>query len=376
MPSEGQVAAVLESIAASALAIPFKGAFRHASATRAVTQTIWVRARGSNGSVGFGEGCPREYVTGESLESARAFIMAHTPNWLREIGHVASLATWVRGHAREIDANPAAWSAVELALLDLFGKAAQVPVESLLGLPALCGRFRYTAVIGDAAPGDFERQLDRYRQAGFRDFKIKLSGEHDHDAAKVRSLLARRIAADTVRADANNLWRDADTAIDELAALEYAFGAIEEPLHAGDYDGMARIRRARGCRIVLDESVARKEDLANVSAASEHWLVNLRVSKMGGLLRALDFLEEARRMGVRIIVGAHVGETSILTRAALTVAQAAGSALVAQEGAFGTHLLAHDVVADPLMFGAGGILDVDASAIGAAPGWGLSVAIA
>jgi len=364
---------VLESIEASVLAIPFKSAFKHASATRSVTQTIWVRARASDGSVGFGEGCPREYVTGESLNSARAFIAARTSHWLHEIRDAATLGVWVRGHAHEIDASPAAWAAVELALLDLLGKAAKVPVESLLGLPALCGRFRYTAVIGDAAPGDFERQLDHYRQAGFRDFKIKLAGEHDRDAAKVRSLRVSGIAPDGVRADANNLWSDADTAIEDLTSLGYAFGAIEEPLRAGDIDGMARIRRARACRIVLDESVTKKEDVAKVSAESEHWLVNLRVSKMGGLLRALDFLEQARRTGIRIIVGAHVGETSLLTRAALTVAHAAGTALVAQEGAFGTHLLMHDVIDVPLMFGAGGILDVDASAIGAAPGWGLPI---
>jgi hypothetical protein len=94
---------------------------------------------------------------------------------------------------------------------------------------------------------------------------------------------------------------------------------------------------------------------------------------MGGLLRSLDFLREARRQGLRVIVGAHVGETSLLTRAALTVASAAGEALVAQEGAFGTHLLEHDVVERPLMFGAGGILDASAAAIGAAPGWGLAI---
>ena len=94
---------------------------------------------------------------------------------------------------------------------------------------------------------------------------------------------------------------------------------------------------------------------------------------MGGLLRSLDFLGQARRQGVRVIVGAHVGETSLLTRAALTVASAAGKALVAQEGAFGTHLLEHDVVEPPLMFGAGGILDAGAAAIGTAPGWGLAI---
>jgi hypothetical protein len=56
--------------------------------------------------------------------------------------------------------------------------------------------------------------------------------------------------------------------------------------------------------------------------------------------------------------------------------RAAGDTLIGQEGAFGTQLLAHDVPADPPMFGADGILDVDASAMRAAPGWGLSVAIA
>ena len=54
----------------------------------------------------------------------------------------------------------------------------------------------------------------------------------------------------------------------------------------------------------------------------------------------------------------HVSETSLLTRAALTVAQAAGPALVAQEGAFGTRLLERDLCDPPLMFGTGGVLDV------------------
>jgi hypothetical protein len=61
----------------------------------------------------------------------------------------------------------------------------------------------------------------------------------------------------------------------------------------------------------------------------------------------------------------------MLTRAALTIANSARDILVAQEGAFGTHLLAHDVIDPPLMFGAGGILDVGTLALGVAPGFGL-----
>jgi len=366
-------AAVIESIRASSLAIPFKLSFKHASAARDSTQTIWVRAKGRDGRIGFGEGCPREYVTGESLQSAQAFVAAHSAAWLDGIRDVESLGAWIRGHERKIDANPAAWAAVELALLDLFGRSAGRPVEALLGLPPLGGRFRYTAVLGDASPKEFDGHLARYREAGFRDFKIKLAGERTRDLAKARALQAAGIDPRSVRADANNLWSDAGAAIGDLEAVGFAFLALEEPLRAGDYAGMARIALALDSRIVLDESMARAGQLADLPGPAERWLVNLRVSKMGGLLRSLDFLGQARRQGVRVIVGAHVGETSLLTRAALTVASAAGKALVAQEGAFGTHLLEHDVVEPPLMFGAGGILDAGAAAIGTAPGWGLAI---
>jgi L-alanine-DL-glutamate epimerase-like enolase superfamily enzyme len=363
---------MIESIRASALTIPFKLSFKHAAAARASTQTIWVSVKGPDGSMGYGEGCPREYVTGESLPSAEAFVTAHTAEWLDGVRDVESLSAWILAHEREIDANPAAWTAVELALLDLFGKAAGRPVEALLGLPPLGGRFRYTAVLGDASPEAFDRYLAGYRQAGFRDFKIKLAGDRARDLAKVRSLQAAGIEPASVRADANNLWSDAGAAIEDLRALEFSFLALEEPLRAGDYAGMARIALSLDSRIVLDESMTRSGQLAGLPAPVERWLINVRVSKMGGLLRSLDVVRRARGRGLRVIVGAHVGETSLLTRAALTVASAAGDALVAQEGAFGTHLLERDVVEPPLMFGPGGMLEAG-GAFGTAPGWGLAI---
>jgi L-alanine-DL-glutamate epimerase-like enolase superfamily enzyme len=93
-----------------------------------------------------------------------------------------------------------------------------------------------------------------------------------------------------------------------------------------------------------------------VERTPERWAINVRVSKMGGLIRSLAIVEGARARGVPVVIGAQVGETSVLTRAALTVAQAAGEALMAQEGAFGTRLLERDAVEPCLMFGAGGVL--------------------
>jgi L-alanine-DL-glutamate epimerase-like enolase superfamily enzyme len=174
-----------------------------------------------------------------------------------------------------------------------------------------------------------------------------------------------------VRADANNLFTDAAHAIAHLSALRYPFFALEEPLRSGDYAGMREVASALEARIILDESALRREQLAGLADDAQGWIVNLRVSKMGGVIRSLEFAREARRLGIALIVGAHVGETSVLTRAALTVANAARGILVAQEGAFGTFLLERDVVDPPLMFGPGGMMPI----AGRFPGAGLGLVV-
>ena len=173
-----------------------------------------------------------------------------------------------------------------------------------------------------------------------------------------------------VRADANNLWESADAAIAFLRDLAFPFFAIEEPIRSRQYGDLARVGEALECPIILDESLLRADQIGRLGGSPSSWLINVRVSKMGGLLRSLDVVGEAARAGIGVIVGAQVGETSLLTRVALTVAQAAGPNLVAQEGAFGTFLLERDICDPPLMFGPAGILD--ASTVGTDVGIGLS----
>jgi len=363
---------VIRKIVARALHIPFKVAFVHASASRTTTQSIWVTASAQDGAVGIGEGCPREYVTSESVVTAHAFVASHRHDWQTSISDVATLAFWVERHRADIDANPSAWAAVELALLDLIGQEQGRAIESLLGLPRLASSFRYTAVLGDATPAAFEAQLGAYLGASFRDFKVKLCGNFDRDRSKVRTLLSAGLFETAVRADANNLWADADQAISYLNRLGFRFSALEEPLRAGDFAGMRRVSQALDTRIILDESILRTDHLDEIRSDAYRWIANVRVSKMGGLLRSLQFGIAALRSGVPIIVGAHVGETSVLTRAALTLAHGMGDRVIACEGAFGTHLLEYDVVEPSIMFGRGGVLDIAALQIGTAPGLGLT----
>jgi L-alanine-DL-glutamate epimerase-like enolase superfamily enzyme len=355
------------------LRIPFKVAFRHAAAERTESESVWVDAVGIDGTIGHGESCPRPYVTGETVATARAFTNLHQADVRSHVTTIESLDVWIAAHQPEIDANPAAWCAMELAVLDLLGQRHGTPVETLLSVPSLSGHaFQYTAILGDAPASTFHAMAEQYWKMGFRDFKVKLSRSPERDREKMA--IFRQWPEETirVRADANNLWNSSEEAVAGLCRLDCRFFAVEEPIGKDRHAELPRIASALGCPIVLDESFARRGQLSLLAEPHSQWLINLRVSKMGGLIRSVQVIEAARACQVGVIVGAQVGETSLLTRAALTVARAAGDLLVAHEGAFGTFLLERDVCDPPLMFGAGGILDGSRHPMLTAPGLGLS----
>ena len=352
---------------------PFKVVFRHASASRSEASNIIVAARGPDGVTGYGEGCPREYVTGETTASAAAFVHKHRASIAAAVSEIAELREWTRAHRAEIDANPAAFCAVEIAVLDLLGKVQGCPVEDILGVPRLAGAFRYTAVLGDSEPPVFGRQAAQYREMGVRDFKVKVSGDADRDRRKLALLAATgRGPPPRIRLDANNLWAAAPEAIRYLKALDANVFAIEEPLTPGYFAGCATISAECGASIVLDESLTRIGQLRALDAPTP-WIVNLRVSKMGGLLRSLALAQEASGRGIGLIVGAQVGETSILTRAALTVMNTHRESLLASEGAFGTLLLKRDLTHPSLRFSHAGELHAESDLDSARPGLGLRI---
>lgn len=354
---------------------PFRFVFKHTSAARAATANVVVRVTGADGTVGYGEGCPREYVTGETVESATRFLRAIAPELAVDVTTVDELRHWVDENRAEIDRHPAAFCAIELALLDFLARRANRSVEALLGLPELTGGFRYSAVLGDSHPVTFAAQLIRYRVGGVRDYKLKLSGDLTRDRGRARWFRGPigRFVARTVRVDANNLWDDPANSSAHLQATGMTLLGVEEPLRAGDLSGFATIADHVDTRIILDESLLRPGQIGDLPGDPDRWILNCRISKSGGLIRSLELVQAARAAGLGVIVGAHVGETSLLTRAALTAATAAGSSLLAQEGAFGTNLLTTDVCDHPIMFGRGGMLSAERVAAIGRDGLGVQV---
>jgi L-Ala-D/L-Glu epimerase len=337
------------------LEIAFKVAFKHTSADRKHTQSILVQAVTTDGDVGYGEGCPRGYVTGEDIDSCIQFFELHREEWLASIHSLAELEGWILEHALEIDLHPAAWCAVELSLIEIISKDLEQSVEKTLGFPELTGSFAYTAVLGDAEKSSFEAQVLRFAQVGFTDFKLKISGDVQVDSEKM-NFVAKTIPGARMRIDANNIWNSFLDFNVYLNSIPISPFAIEEPLQAMDYAGMKTLVHESAIRIILDESFLNSKQFEYALQLNGQAIVNLRVSKMGGLMRSMAIAKRAQAEGMPLILGAHVGESTILTRAALVLAGAFRPNILAQEGAYGTHLLESDVVVNPIMFGKKGVL--------------------
>jgi len=360
---------LISSCIFNSIKIPFRESFKHSSYKRSETETILTVVK-SKDIAGHGEGCPRKYVTNETIKSSLLFLNENKTNWLK-LNNLEDLANWVALNRTLVDKNPAAFCSFELALLDLIGRTSKKSAESVVGLKELDGNYGYTAVLGILNQEQFSSQVQRYSKIGFTDFKIKLSGEFQLDKDNI-SQLNTTITNSRIRLDANNLWMDWSSAADYIKRLKFDFLGVEEPLAHGDFKGMKKFSGSTNIPIILDESFLRYEHFSQIESSPKNWLINLRISKMGGILRSIEIANQAENLGLPLIIGAQVGETSILSRAALSIANHYRDLVAGQEGAFGTYLLEKDITEDPIMFGKGGVLE-SSSITTNSYGWGINV---
>jgi len=330
--------------------------FRHALCSRTETENVIVRVELAEGTVGWGEGVPRDYVTGETPDAtydavrvglAPALLGARWGSWesLREFLLGETLARWDSGAA-------AARCAMELALLDAGGKHFRRSAVDLLG--GRRGRWiRYSIGVSADSLEELRRRLRRYRLLGVRRVKLKL-GADDADLARValaRAVLGRDAA---IGVDVNGAWTP-DEAVRKLRALAvYRVEFVEEPTPPGDLEALAAVAAESPIPITADESLRTEEEARQLIARRACHIFNLRLSKCGGITRCLRLAELARRHCLRVAVGCHVGESGILSAAGRHLLLGLGETSWA-EGSYGTFLLTDDLTRPSVRFSWGGI---------------------
>jgi L-Ala-D/L-Glu epimerase / N-acetyl-D-glutamate racemase len=204
----------------------------------------------------------------------------------------------------------AARNALDCALWDLEAKISGRSAAELAGLAPLHA-VETAFTISLASP---EEMAARAREAArYSLLKLKLGGEGDE-----ARLAAIRDAVPNARliADANEAWRASDLERLLQAAKEVGVELIEQPLPAGDDAALRHVDRV--VPVCADESVHDRASLRDI--AKRYDAVNIKLDKTGGLTEALATAAEARKLGLKIMVGCMVG-TSLAMAPALMLAQ-------------------------------------------------------
>jgi L-alanine-DL-glutamate epimerase-like enolase superfamily enzyme len=208
-------------------------------------------------------------------------------------------------------------AAIDMALLDIRGKAAGRPAYDLLGGLAR-DRVELSMSLSIAPPGDVLAQARELVEAGFGTVKVKAAGAAD---LEVTRLLRGELGPELkIRVDLNMACTSAKEALRLIRGIEPAgVLSVEQPLPSGDLDGMRFLRERSGIPIVADESVWGPDDAWEVLRRGAADILNVYVSESGGPLPARQTLDLCALAGAGTAIGS-MPELALGTSAAAHVA--------------------------------------------------------
>jgi muconate cycloisomerase len=348
------------------VALPLKKKVKHASHERIVSDNLVVKVTLDDGVAGYGEGVPRSYVTGETLESTFASLGSFDAS--RHFGRPESYEDVVRKlevlELPEAEADPrgmagnSARCALELAVLDAYGKRFHQSVSKAIAIahiPGLERRGRPGEVVysGAITADSSKRELIsafKMRVYGMRQIKIKvgLANQDDHRRLRLlRNIFGKH--AD-LRLDANEAWRPESLLEKVRPLLPFRPSVLEQPLPHAEVDALRDLRPNLGVRVMLDESLCSYADALRSLESGTADMFNVRLSKCGGIIPALRIIALARRSEIGLQLGCHPGESGLLSAAGRHLASNV-RALRYVEGSYDRHILQSNLTVEDLTFG-------------------------
>jgi L-alanine-DL-glutamate epimerase-like enolase superfamily enzyme len=346
--------------------IPLRKPIRHASHTRTETDNLLVRCVLEDGSEGFGEGVPRDYVTGETIDSALDLLLRSDlggqMGTCQDMPTAVALAERlalapVAGDDRKCRGN-AARCAVELAFLDACGKKFGEPLSNVTRLVApdlyqQSPRVRYSGAITSTQGLKLRFAVWKYRIYGFHQLKVKVGIAGQNDVERLHIIRSRGGKKVDLRIDANEAWTPGEASERILELKPFGITAVEQPVPHKDAGCLAEVRKQTGIPIMLDESLCGLVDAERAASAQSCDLFNLRLSKCGGYIPSLRLAEFARRHGLGYQLGCQVGETALLSAAGRHFAASVGDIRYV-EGSYDRHLVCEPLGTRDITFGWGG----------------------
>jgi len=262
-----------------------------------VFDSTMVEVETDKGVTGWGEVCPLgpfylpAYGPGARTGIAELgpHLLGHDPRELGSINRRMDAA--LKGH-------PYVKSAIDMACWDILGKSAGLPVCTLMG-----GRFGeavdlYRAISQEPAPRMAVR-VAQYRAEGYRKFQLKVGGAPEEDIDRIRAVRARLKRGDVLVADANTGWLMHDAAR-VVRAVRDVDVYIEQPCLS--FEECLAVRRRTDHPFVLDETIDSVDVLLRAHAEGAMDVVNLKISKVGGLTKARQIRDLCVHLGIAMTI--------------------------------------------------------------------------
>ena len=256
-----------------------------------------VEVETDEGISGYAESCPLgpAYLPAHAL-GVRAglaelapHLMGRDPRDLNGINRVMDAALLGHPHAK---------APVDIACWDILGKSTGLPVHTLLGGRAQEDVALYRAI--SQLPADrMAANVARYRAEGYRLFQLKVGGAPDADVERIRSAREALSPDDILVADANTGWTRHEAAR-VLGAVGDLDVYIEQPCTT--FAECLSIRRRTSRPFVLDETIDGLDTLLRALAEDAMDVINLKISKVGGLTRARLMRDVCVASGIPMII--------------------------------------------------------------------------
>lgn len=245
------------------------------------------------GVSGYGEVCPlgpvylASYAKGVrvGIEELGPSLLGENPLHLEKLNRLMDQA--MKGH-------PYVKSAIDVACWDILGKVSGLPVSSLLG-GAYGDDFVLYRAISQESPEDMATKVSGYRDEGYRRFQLKVGGDPDTDIERIRQTSAQLQAGDKLVADANTGWLKHE-AMRVVEAVKDIDVYIEQPCLR--YEDCLSIRKHTNLPFVLDEVIDGMPEILKASHDLAMDVVNIKISKFGGLTRAKQARDLCVSLGV------------------------------------------------------------------------------
>lgn len=277
-------------IKASRFFLKFKYPFQISAGMRSETPVVFIKTQSGN-YCGYGEAALPPYLK-ETQQSVINFIQNIS---VSDFNTVTELMAEIEKIFLLPDISYPAMAAIEMSLWDLLGIKLNLPVSKILNIEKNHTPF-CTFTIGMDSSDVIKQKIESARD--FEILKIKLGGKNDKEIIEtIRALTDKPVCI-----DANQGWKTYDEAmqmIDWLATKSVLF--VEQPMPKENKKDYLHLKKNSPLPLIADESLQTINDLDFVTETFSG--INVKLMKCGGIIKAKEIIDQAKKSGLKILIG-------------------------------------------------------------------------